>query len=390
MEQPRGFENKEFPNHVCKLDRALYGMKQASRVWFTMVTEVLKNFNMEQHLLHEKCAFYRIDDDGNWLVVLVFVDDIIYHGDESLRKQFVEHLKKAWTIKDLGEVERYIGINIIRNDDGTIDLEQHEDVMKMLEKFNMAKCNPIACPGDMSEIGDKRPDDVEMSSSIFRSAIGSLFWIALATRPDILSAVTICSQHQSSPNQRVWAAVKRIFRYLRGTSDKKLRIDVGEDFTLTTYSDASQGDKALKRFSMSGAIHFLGNAPVFWSARKQKTPALSSAAAELVAASSAIRDALWLRHLLAPFGFTESIPLFIDNNAVISIGESQGMIRRIKHLEVHDMFLRVVVERGDVTLIYVPTQYNLADILTKSIRAPVVFRYLRDAIMAGLRGRDKT
>ena len=167
----------------------------------------------------------------------------------------------------------------------------------------------------------------------------------------------------------------------------KLVICVGVAFILSSYSDSSQGDKALKRFSMSGAMHFLGNALIFWSSRKQQTPAHSSAEAELVAASAAIRDGLWLRHLLEPFGFVDAIPLYIDNTAVISIGESQGMIRRIKHLEVSDMYLRVVVERGDVILIYVPTQYNYADIMTKSIRAPVVFRFLRDDIMAGLRGR---
>ena len=96
MQQPRGFEDKDHPDYICKLDRALYGMKQASLVWYRMVAFVMKHYELLQHS-HDQCVFYRIDDDGKWLVVLVFVDDIFVDGDDDLIDGMVKHLRRRLT-----------------------------------------------------------------------------------------------------------------------------------------------------------------------------------------------------------------------------------------------------------------------------------------------------
>ena len=167
-----------------------------------------------------------------------------------------------------------------------------------------------------------------------------------------------------------------------------LVISVGDIFELTSYSDASYGDPLLMRHSMSGSCHFLGNAPVAWLARKQRVPALSTAEAELVAASDTTRDTLWLKNLLRPFGFVEPVVVHIDNQATIAIAESNGLIRKVKHLEIKDMFVRVVCGDKKITMIYTPSEFNFADLMTKGIKSVQRFEYLRDAVMTGKRGSD--
>ena len=163
---------------------------------------------------------------------------------------------------------------------------------------------------------------------------------------------------------------------------------VGDVYVLVSYSDSSHGDPLLMRHSMSGSCHFLGNAPVAWQARKQRVPALSTAESELVAASDTTRDTLWLGHLLRPFGFVETIVVHIDNQATIAIAESKGLIRRVKHLEIKDMFVRVMNDLGKISIVYTPSEINWADLMTKGIKSTQRFVFLRDAVMAGKRGSD--
>ena len=139
---------------------------------------------------------------------------------------------------------------------------------------------------------------------------------------------------------------------------------------------------------MSGSCHFLGNAPVAWQARKQRVPALSTAESELVAASDTTRDTLWLRNLLGPFGFDETVVVNIDNQATIAIAESNGLIRRVKHLEIKDMFVRVMNGLGRIKIVYTSSEMNWADLMTKGIKSTQRFVFLRDAVMAGKRGSD--
>ena len=137
---------------------------------------------------------------------------------------------------------------------------------------------------------------------------------------------------------------------------------------------------------MSGSLHFYGDAPILWLSRKQRSPALSTAEAELIAASTTSRDTIWLSNLLAQsMGSTRPTTLYIDNQATIAIAESEGMIRKVKHLEIHDLFVRVHVSKKNLSLVFVPSRQNHADVMTKGIKSAADFKMKRDAIMAGKR-----
>ena len=116
-----------------------------------------------------------------------------------------------------------------------------------------------------------------------------------------MAAVIICAQFQRAPSAKVWAAVKRIIRYLKGTLNIGVRL-APTSLDITAYSDASHGDSSVGRHSITGCLIFIGGALIHWVSRKQKTIAHSSAEAELVAMSTTVRDALWVVRLSAPTG----------------------------------------------------------------------------------------
>ena len=108
-----------------------------------------------------------------------------------------------------------------------------------------------------------------------------------------------------------------------------------------------------------------------------------------MAASSAACDALWIAHLTAPIGTKFPIKIWIDNKSTIMVASSEGMLRRVKHLEVQDVYIRSLNAQGLIRIEYVPSESNWADALTKAIKSAEHFKELRDAIVRGLRGGDR-
>jgi Reverse transcriptase (RNA-dependent DNA polymerase) len=386
MKQLKHFEDPEHPDWICKLDGSLYGLKQASRIFYQLTVKYFTEFGLKKNP-HDPCHFFMERDENTWIDVAIFVDDYAPTGSESQLSSFTKFIATKFQVKIMGELTRYVGINVKKKGDGSYHLDQVEDIRTALKRYGFEHAKPANTPFDPSWTSIEE-EGTPVNQAEYRSAVGSLFWFAMATRPDILSSVVLCSQFQAAPTKQCWTAVKRIFRYLKHTTSLPLVIDVGEDFKIFSYSDSSHGDPLLGRFSMTGSVHFIGNAPILWLSRKQRTPALSSSEAELIAASTTARDTLWLLHLLAPFGISAPADLYIDNQATIFIAQSHGLIRKVKHLEIHDLFVRFQVANNNIKVHYVPTEKNCADVFTKGIKNVPLFTNLRDLIMAGKRGRD--
>jgi hypothetical protein len=225
----------------------------------------------------------------------------------------------------------------------------------------------------------------KVDATRYRSIVGGLRWLT-HTRPDIAFAVGYVSRFMEDPREDHWAAVKRLLRYIQGSLDLgvvfpkhgDLRLKVFSEAPprakdgepgLTVFSDADMAGDVDGRKSTSGVFVFLGAAPVAWQSLKQKTVALSTCEAEYVAAATAACQAVWLRRLLKELTGKESQPpaLLVDNQPAIALAKNPVLHDRSKHIDVKFHFLRDCVDGGQITIEFVDTGRQLADILTKSL-----------------------
>lgn len=378
MKQPPGFADERFPNHVCILRRALYGLKQASLAWYLRLDDVLTSIGLKKHFA-EPCLYYLIDGD-EWAFVLIYVDDNAIAGTPKLRDKIINVLKKEFRAKDLGIASRYIGISIDYSSDGIL-LHQSTDIETFLKKqkcFNVTMLKTPFNEYTHEEIAKSDPID----ETLFRSAIGSLMWYALSTRPDILFVVTTLAQFQAKPTKKAMDCVTRIYRYLKGTLKLGIFIPFPKDprctrFVLTPYSDASFAVPILASRSASGMIFMLNGVPVHWISRKQRLVALSSTESEIIAASLCAQELLWLLQILRPIiTIVPPVELKIDNLSMKYIAESKLMSHRTKHLEIRYLFIKELLADHPVVLKWVPSEENVADILTKYFTTVGTFKTL--------------
>ena len=189
------------------------------------------------------------------------------------------------------------------------------------------------------------------------------------TRPDISFAVNALSQYMVESRRVQWSATKHVLRYIAGTVDYGLDYVRGDGVGLVGYSDSDWAGSTSDRKSISGCCFGLGSAVVSWFSRKQKSVALSSTEAEYMAASQASCEAIWLRKLLVRLFGRElrSTTIYCDNQSCIKLSENPVFHDRSKHIEIRYHFIRDWVQRGAVRLVYVSTDDQVADILTKSL-----------------------
>ncbi|KAF7762365.1 hypothetical protein Agabi119p4_8958 [Agaricus bisporus var. burnettii] len=197
-------------------------------------------------------------------------------------------------------------------------------------------------------------------------------YAAIATRPDIAFAIQVLSKFSKNPGIDHWEAVKRVFRYLKGTKDLWLTFG-GQGDTLEGFADAD-GNMAEDRHAISGFAFIINGGAVSWSAKHQEIVTLSTTESEYVAVTHATKEALWLRSLISQiFGaILPTTPLFSDNQSAIALTKDHKYHGRTKHIDIRYHFIRWMVEEGKVRLVYCPTTDMIADILTKALPSPKV------------------
>jgi len=225
--------------------------------------------------------------------------------------------------------------------------------------------NPSSTSTDFSKLSD---EDAEAVDVPYQEAIGSLLYAAQGTRPDIAYAVNFLSKFNKNFKAAHWKAVKRVFRYLRGTINYCLSYNF-RNSKLIGYCDSDWASEAADRKSVTGYIFKLANGTVSWCSKKQPIMALSSTEAEYIALGSAAQEALWIQQLLREFWkeADKSVEIWCDNQSTIKLASSEAYRPRTKHIDVKFHFLRSHVEKGDIAVKYVNTNENNADMLTKAI-----------------------
>ena len=290
MHQPAGYEDGT--KRVCKLNKSLYGLKQASRCWNQRFSNMLKSFNLKA-CSADPCVFVGAFNSEQ-LILAIYIDDgIIAAQSTATLNKFIEHLTNEFEIKVFESIY-YLGIEVMQKT-GKLFIRQKAYAEKVLERFGMQDAKAVATP---AEAKTSVAESGQQAKYPYREAVGSLMYLSTVTRPDIAYAVSYASRFLDSYKPEHVVFVKRIFRYLRGTLDEGILFEKANNFSLTCYSDSDfAGDSETRRSTGGNVLIFCGG-PVSWSSKIQQTVALSTTEAEYMAACEAVKELIWVRRLL--------------------------------------------------------------------------------------------
>jgi len=192
-----------------------------------------------------------------------------------------------------------------------------------------------------------------MSHVPYSSAIGSIMYNMVCTRPDISHAVSVVSRDMANSGKVHWQAVKWILRYLRGTTDIGLVYDKGSGVNshVIGYVDSDYAGDLDKRRSLTGFVFTFSECAISWKATSQSTVALPTTEAEYMVAAEAVKEAIWLRGLVSDLGLQQDeTVVFCDSQSAIHLTKNQMYHERTKHIDVRYHFLWEAVTQGDITV----------------------------------------
>ena len=379
MQQPDGYRAAGAQvDHVWKLNKSLYGLKQAGRAWNKKMDAALVELAFKP-LQSDSCVY--VHRDGNTVMfILLYVDDLLLvTNDTTLLSSTKKALCARFDMKDMGAAHFLLGVQIRRDRaKRQLYLSQAEYVRTILTRFGMQDCKPVASPMatgvkllKSDPMDAARADD--MSNVPYSSAVGALMYAALATRPDIAFVVTALCQFMAAPAISHWHAVKRVMRYLQGSQQRKLTYgwDGGRDQPLYGYSDSDWGNNVNDRRSFTGWVFLLHDGAVSWQSCKQPTVALSSVEAEYMAATQATREAVWWRAFMTELGSppAAATTIYSDSQGSIALSKNPEHHKRTKHIDIQHHYVREQVAADSVALSFVGTEDMVADVLTKPLSA---------------------
>ena len=273
---------------VCKLNKALYGLKEAPRLWYEHIDEFLLSMGFTKSV-NDPNIYLSSDCD---LILLLHVDDLLLTAKERMQIDNAKAmLHSRYQMTDLGPARRFLSLEIDWLPNGYIQLHQKHFILKVPQRFNMQDCNGVHTPMEpgrrlvMAKDNDKLIDHRE-----YQSLVGSLMSIAIRTRPDLAFAMSVLSKYNSKPMTDHHLATKWVLRYLKETSGMALFYSSGDK--LIGYTDSDFAGDLNDRKSTSGYVFTLAGAAISWKSKKQSFVSLSSTKAEYIACSEAIREGI--------------------------------------------------------------------------------------------------
>ncbi|GJS15172.1 uncharacterized mitochondrial protein-like protein [Tanacetum coccineum] len=205
-------------------------------------------------------------------------------------------MNSTFKMSMMGQMSFFLGLQVSQNPRG-IFINQSKYAQEILKKFGFDSCTPIDTPMAERPNLDEDKGGKLIDPTRFRGMVGSLMYLS-ASRPDIVFAVCMCARYQAKPTEMHLTAIKRIFRYLKGTIHMGLWYPKDSGFELKAFADADYAGCHDTRRSTSGSAQFLGHRLVSWSSKKQKSTAISTTEAEYIALSGCCAQILWMRSQL--------------------------------------------------------------------------------------------
>ncbi|CAL1377952.1 unnamed protein product [Linum trigynum] len=365
MQIPQGFA-RPGETRVCRLRKSIYGLRQASRNWYQKFTQALLELGFVQSRADHALFTYRRGE--TFVVALIYVDDVILAGtDLNFIGQVKGFLHDRFTIKDLGTLKYFLGIEVAHSPRGIV-LNQRKYVLDILADAGLEAAKPCSTPIEQQHHLGRSPSPPAADPAAYRRLVGRLLYLTV-TRPDITYAVNLLSQAMQNPTKAHEDAAIRVLRYLKSAPGRGLFFSASANLTLTAYCDADWGGCPLTRRSTTGYVIMLGASPISWRTKKQTVVARSSAEAEYRSMASTVSEIVWLRWLLQDLGVTAAGPttLFCDNQAALHIAANPVFHERTKHVEMDCYFVRERVQSLEIAPAKIATSDQPADLFTKGL-----------------------
>ena len=364
MQMPEGVDNPT--NKVCRLVKSIYGLKQASRQWHEKLLTALETQGFIQSK-HDYSLFIN-KQNGHINIAAVYVDDIILTGtDVDTLKALKAYLHQEFSIKDLGRLNYFLGMEVGYTTDGII-LSQKKFTRELIESCGFDTTKRAITPLPMTVKLSNTEGEFYSDTEKYRSLVGKLNFLT-HTRPDLSYAVQTLSQFLKNPREHHVAALHHTLRYLAHTEGQGILLKASDAVSLQAFSDSDWASCPDTRRSVTGYILLLGGSPISWKSKKQGTVSKSSAEAEYRAMAAAASEVTWIVNLLEDLGVhhLKPITLHCDNQSALHIAKNPVFHERTKHIEIDCHFTRDKVLEGLLHLNYLPTQQQLADIFTKPL-----------------------
>ncbi|GJX47970.1 retrovirus-related pol polyprotein from transposon TNT 1-94 [Tanacetum coccineum] len=336
--QPPGFIDFAKSNHIYRLKKALFGLKQAPKAWYDRLKVFLIKHNYTIRMIDN--TLFTKKKNSNLIIVQIYVDDIIFGSTcQELCDDFAKIMHYEFEMSMMGELNFLLGLPIKQLEDGMF-FNQSKYIKEMLKKFGLEDSKPMKTPMSTETKLTKDEEGEFVDNTKYRGLIGSLLYLT-ASRPDIMFSVCLCARFQEDPKTSHLEAVKRIFQYIKGTTHLGLWYPKGSGIETVVYAESDHAGDYVNQKSTSGICTFIGCSLTSWFSKKQTALAISTTEAEYVSAKKACQQALWMKYALIDYGIgLDDIPIMCDNKGAIDLSENPVQHSRTKHIEIRHHFLR--------------------------------------------------
>ena len=382
LEIPEGMFAEAPPGKVLRLLKALYGLKQSPRMWNLHIDKALAEFGLHR-LTADFCVYACYDGDSRVLLGL-FVDDMFIVGKLlSCIDNVKQFLHSRFRMKDLGAATFLLGMEIRRLPGGDIHLVQEQYLKDVLLRFpvdnSRAASTPLPPASKLSQ-ADSPADDASralMASVPYRSAIGSLMYLAVCTRPDIAAAISSLSRFNANPRRAYWDGVQHVLRYLQGTVSEGLCFRKGVSTQLWGYCDASHLTCPDTGRSRAGYVFLSAGGAISWQSKLVGNASLSSCESEYMGLAMAGQEASFLRQLQLQMQGASGVPtpvrVFLDSQPALDLVNNPVYHARSKQILAKYHFVRDRVHNEkEMVLEKISACHMGADMLTKNASVGVV------------------
>jgi hypothetical protein len=351
-----GFTTK---NIILRLNKALYDLKQSGWQWFGTLFQHLSTMGFSAAVF-DPCIFI-----STTLTVVVYVDDLLIIGLDTAVQNFKQLLLQKFKCKDLSPAWYLLGLEISQQDAG-LWISQQNYAMWILQWFGFDNCNSWQTPLNPGLFPPWTIDGDDLfNTKTYQQMMGSLNFLIVCTRPDLMFMVMMLSSFNLWPNKKHALCVHQVLCYLKHTANYSLFYHQSADMSVNMYTDALLGSDPDTSCLVSGYVLLYGNDLISWGSKQQSLVAKLSCEAEYVTCSYAVLQLLWMITAVSELNAEcQLLTLHCNNEAAQSLVENKKMTSWLKHIAIHYHF---VWEKHGILfkICHVSSENNLADICTK-------------------------